>query len=338
MLLLAYYLRAWYAVGRDPPGRIVVPRYDAPEGLSPAAMRYLRRMDYDDRCFAAAVLDLAVKGGLAIEQEKAGLLRRRRRYTLHSAGPAAGGSRFSDDEALLHGALFATRTSIELDDANHALLNSAKQAHLKQIRKQFTPSLLRINGGWHGGGIALSLGAGGGLLWLASRAGFGPAWWFATKPGWIAIGAALVALLANLLFGRLLKAPTVAGRSVMDHIEGFRLYLDVAEGDELKLIDEPPLTPEIYERHLPAALALDVEQHWAERFSGVFATQATEHAPRWYSGDGWNTRDVARFTSGLGASFSSAIASASTAPGSGSGSGGGGSSGGGGGGGGGGGW
>ena len=338
LLLVAYYIRAWVAVGRDPPGRIVVPRYDAPQGQSPASMRYLRRMAYDDRCFAAAVLSLAVQGGLTIEQEKSGLLGRKRTYTLHSSRPASGGATFSEDEARLHGQLFASSTSVELDDKNQVLLNAVKLGHMKQLRKQFTPSLFRINGGWHGGGVVLTLLIGGGLIWLANRAGFAPTWWFATKPGWIAIGAGVAALLTNLAFGRLLKAPTIAGRAVMDHIEGFRLYLDVAEGDELKLIDEPPLTTELFERYLPAALALEVEQHWAERFSEVFATQAATHSPNWYRGDSWSTRDVARFSSGLGSSFSSAIASASTAPGSSSGGGGGGSSGGGGGGGGGGGW
>jgi uncharacterized membrane protein len=145
-------------------------------------------------------------------------------------------------------------------------------------------------------------------------------------------------LIANVAFGRLLKAPTVAGRSIMDQVEGFRLYLDVAEGDELRLVNAPPLTVRLYERYLPAALALEVEQRWAERFAAVFATQAASHAPTWYSGDAWNSGDVSRFTSDFGSSFSGAIASASTAPGSSSGSGGGGSSGGGGGGGGGGGW
>ena len=338
LLLVAYYIRAWVAVGRDPPGRIVVPRYDAPQGQSPASMRYLRRMAYDDRCFAAAVLSLAVQGGLTIEQEKSGLLGRKRTYTLHSSRPASGGAAFSEDEARLHGQLFASSTSVELDTKNQVLLNAVKLGHMKQLRKQFTPSLFRINGGWHGGGVVLTLLIGGGLIWLANRAGFAPTWWFATKPGWIAIGAGVAALLTNLAFGRLLKAPTIAGRAVMDHIEGFRLYLDVAEGDELKLIDEPPLTTELFERYLPAALALEVEQHWAERFSEVFATQAATHSPNWYRGDSWSTRDVARFSSGLGSSFSSAIASASTAPGSSSGGGGGGSSGGGGGGGGGGGW
>lgn len=237
LLLVAYYIRAWVAVGRDPPGRIVVPRYDAPQGQSPASMRYLRRMAYDDRCFAAAVLSLAVQGGLTIEQEKSGLLGRKRTYTLHSSRPASGGATFSEDEARLHGQLFASSTSVELDDKNQVLLNAVKLGHMKQLRKQFTPSLFRINGGWHGGGVVLTLLIGGGLIWLANRAGFAPTWWFATKPGWIAIGAGVAALLTNLAFGRLLKAPTIAGRAVMDHIEGFRLYLDVAEGDELKLID-----------------------------------------------------------------------------------------------------
>ena len=94
----------------------------------------------------------------------------------------------------------------------------------------------------------------------------------------------------------------------MVRVEGFRLYLDVAEGDDLRLIDAPPLTAELYERNLPAALALEVEQHWAERFARVFATRpAAGHAPRWYSGDEWDSPHVSRFSSSFGSAFSSAI-------------------------------
>ncbi|MFM1891012.1 MAG: hypothetical protein RLZ44_89, partial [Pseudomonadota bacterium] len=94
----------------------------------------------------------------------------------------------------------------------------------------------------------------------------------------------------------------------------------------------------LYEKNLPAALALGVEQNWAERFATVFATQAAAQSPSWYHGDSWNAGDISGFSSSFGSSFSSAISSASTPPGSSSGGGGGGSSGGGGGGGGGGGW
>ncbi len=336
--LLLYYLGVWHRVGRDPPKRVVIPRYEPPAGLSPAAMRFVRRMAYDDRCFAAAVLNLAVQGALRIEQASGGLLNRTRKFTLHRID-AAETTVLAEDERALRERLFASSSSVELDNANHVVLSGAKLEHLRALKARYMPSAFRANATWHALGIALSLLIGVfGVLLPAARGGFGPSWWFMTPPGWTALAAVAGALVANLAFGRLLKAPTVGGRATMDHIEGYRLYLDVAEGDELKLLDAPPLTVRLYERHLPAALALEVEQHWAERFATVFATQAAAHTPGWYSGDAWNTRNVARFTSGFGSSFSSAISSSSTAPGSSSGSGGGGSSGGGGGGGGGGGW
>jgi uncharacterized membrane protein YgcG len=336
--LLLYYLGVWQRVGRDPPGRPVIPRYEPPAGLSPAAMRYVRRMSYDDRCFAAAVLSLAVQGALRIEQASGGLLKRTGKFTLHRVDLPAEAA-LSEDERVLRDRLFAAASSIELDNDNHVVLSGAKLEHLRALKARYTPSAFRANGGWHALGIALSLLIGVfGVLIPALRSGFGPSWWFLTTPGRVALAAVGVALVANVAFGRLLKAPTVAGRATMDHVEGFRLYLDVAEGDELKLVDAPPLTVRLYERYLPAALALEVEQHWAERFATLFATQGAAHTPSWYSGDAWNSRNVARFTSGFGSSFSSAISSASTAPGSSSGRGGGGSSGGGGGGGGGGGW
>ena len=338
LLLVAYYVRAWQMVGRDPPGRIIVPQYEPPSDLSPASMRFLRRMAYDDRCFAAAVLSLAVKSGLMIGEKKSGPLKLKCAFTLHRTEPPAG-RQLSEDETLLRDEIFESEPSLALDNSNHARINRAKEAHKGLLEKRLTPKLLRINRRWHAGGIALSLLlAAVAILWPATRGGFGPTWWFATKAGWTAVGSALLALLANVAFARLLKAPTVAGRTVMDHIEGFRLYLDVAEGDELQLIDAPPLTAGLYERYLPAALALEVEQSWAERFARVFAAQPESHSPAWYSGDRWNTQDVGRFSSSFSSSFSSAIAAASTAPGSSSGGGGGGSSGGGGGGGGGGGW
>jgi uncharacterized membrane protein len=98
------------------------------------------------------------------------------------------------------------------------------------------------------------------------------------------------------------------------------------------------MTQQLFEAYLPAALALDVEQQWAERFASVLDIQAPDYHPRWYSGPGFNARNLGAFSSSLASSLNSAISSSSTAPGSKSGSGGGGSSGGGGGGGGGGGW
>lgn len=147
--------------------------------------------------------------------------------------------------------------------------------------------------------------------------------------------------LVNALFYHLLKAPTLSGRKIMDQIEGFKLYLSVAEQERLNLLNPPEKTPALFEKYLPYALALNVENAWSEQFAEVLAragTEAQPYHPVWYSGSSWDSFHTSRFTDSLGSSFAGAISSSSTAPGSSSGSGGGGSSGGGSGGGGGSGW
>ena len=137
-----------------------------------------------------------------------------------------------------------------------------------------------------------------------------------------------------------ISAPTTEGRAVLDRIAGFRQYLSIAERERLDRMTAPKDTPEIFERYLPYAIALGVENHWADRFRGVLAAAQAQGQQGfgWYAGSGSPWRDTGSFVNDVGATLASTVSSASTAPGSSSGSGGGGSSGGGGGGGGGGGW
>ena len=151
----------------------------------------------------------------------------------------------------------------------------------------------------------------------------------------ISLPAALVLsaiVLINIAFYDLLKAPTRLGRQVMDRIEGFRLYLSVAEKDRMNFHNPPERTPELFERFLPYALALGVEQAWSEQFDRVLAAAGQDpgransgYRPGWYSGNRFHGGRISDFASSLSGSFSGAIASSSTAPGSSSGSGGGGS-------------
>jgi hypothetical protein len=156
------------------------------------------------------------------------------------------------------------------------------------------------------------------------------------------VGLTIIAVLlvaTNFAFFHWLKAPTVEGRRLLDHIAGLRLYLGVAERDTLAAQKSPPMTVDEFQRFLPYALALGVEKTWADKFAaavGPAAAAAAASAIGWYQGGTYG--GISDFTGGLGSSLSGAISSSSTAPGSSSGGGGGGSSGGGGGGGGGGGW
>lgn len=163
----------------------------------------------------------------------------------------------------------------------------------------------------------------------------------AGSPGlYMLVATAVLMGLLNLLFFHLLRAPTVPGRRLLDQLEGFRMYMVTAEEERLKVLHPPEKTPELFERYLPYALALDCENQWNAKFATVLAAAAAAGAagPSWYSGRNWDAGRSGSFTDSLGSSLSSSVSSASTAPGSSSGSGGGGSSGGGGGGGGGSGW
>jgi uncharacterized membrane protein YgcG len=200
----------------------------------------------------------------------------------------------------------------------------------------------RSGGSWRmltGLAIALLGTAAGWALMYANSRGF-----IEVLPG---VAPAVLASFTLLAFGWL-QAPSVHGRRVMDQIDGFREYLGVAEEERLEYLHPPDKTPELFERFLPYAVALDVENTWAKRFAGVLAAAAAAGAAAgaassWYSGNQDIAGDPVSFTDRIGSELSDTIASSSTAPGSSSGSdsgggGGGGSSGGGGGGGGGSGW
>jgi uncharacterized membrane protein len=156
--------------------------------------------------------------------------------------------------------------------------------------------------------------------------------------------ALLLLVVVNFVFAYAIRSFTPEGRRLMDEIEGFQQFLTSVDGDRLQRAGAPAKTSGLFEKCLPYALALGVEQAWARQFEGVLAqaavagTSGTAYSPLWYSSNDFSGFSASSFASSFGGDFSSAISSASSSPGGSSGGGGGGSSGGGGGGGGGGGW
>jgi uncharacterized membrane protein YgcG len=386
-VLLGFYLWAWFRVGRDPAKGTIIPLFAPPTGFSPAGVRFVSRMGYDDKAFAAAVVDMAVKGGVLIQEDGGD-------YTLVHKDAAK--EALSRDEQLVTAQLFSGSKSVKLETENHTKIKNAIDALKKNLRMELEKIYFVTNSGYLGPGVVITL-LGIALVILMSRdraaAGFGAVWltvwtvacyflavtvykrWQAVRGGGLgkvatALFTTLFALpffageiagvvmlgvamsipaafnlaamgFLNALFYHLLKAPTLTGRKIMDQIEGFKLYLSVAEKERLNLLNPPEKTPALFEKYLPFALALDVENAWSEQFAEVLAKAGTEtqpYSPIWYSGSSWDSFHTSRFSDSLGGSFASAISSSSTPPGSSSGSGGGGSSGGGGGGGGGSGW
>ena len=384
-LVWIYYLAQWRRVGRDPRAGVIIPQYEAPDGFSPGALRHVERMGYDDRCFAADVVDLGVRGALRIRQDE-GVFTLQRRGDAPAALPAA--------EAALFQSTLGAQDELVLQQSEHETIGAARKQHKALLEQQdagryfLRNSALVLPGALIGLATLLLAALVGGLngaagfmlVWLsgwtvgvvllvsaAVAAWRQPA---STRSVAAAIGATLFALPfvlgeivgigvlvfsggagfalvaatligTNVAFHQWLKAPTLEGRKLLDRIAGLRLYLGVAERDELRRQNAPQMTRDEFEKFLPYALALGFEKTWADRFAaavGPAAAAAAAASLAWYSGTTGSLGNLSGLAGGLGSSLSGAISSSATAPGSSSGSGGGGSSGGGGGGGGGGGW
>ncbi len=93
----------------------------------------------------------------------------------------------------------------------------------------------------------------------------------------------------TVLFAFLMRAPTEAGRKLMDQIDGFLMYMNTAEKNRLNIDKEPPMTIKRFEALLPFAIALGVERPWSDRFNAALAANQVSDAdglyytPLWYS-------------------------------------------------------
>ncbi len=385
--LLFYYFYAWRRAGRGPDAGTVVPLFSPPDGLSAAAMRYIRKMGFDNRAFAAAIVQLGTLGRIRLVEGEKHFLSRAR-TTIEKTG---GEEDLPEPEASMMRRLFSSGNSILMDNKYHATFSSASSALESGLKSAYEGTLFKRNLGWSGFGILLIVVA----MWIpaalivaTSGADMAPmaigglvllgAAVFLFRLGgpgstarwvWRALGIlvgllGLVAGLSTIVLamnsGRALPmflpllalpfaisafwwmaAPTREGRAVMDRIAGFRRYLSITEEQRLETLHPPEKTPALFERYLPYAIALGVENQWAAGFASVLAAAAAagqSSSMAWYVGSSDPWSDTDGFVNQVGSSLASSVSSASTAPGSSSGSGGGGSSGGGGGGGGGGGW
>jgi len=358
ILLAAFYGMAWFLFGRDPPHGIIVPLFEAPDGLSPEAVRLVHAMRWDRKAFAAALLNCAVKGFLRI-REKDGA------YTLERTGKAAAACGLTPGETAMCGALFAEkRRTLELQPYNADAVQAAIDALEDTLFKE-TDRYYSDNDGplWSGVGLyALTFCAAfwfsedpwGDLFdlvvvaimvaiavsWLVAGLGL---WRDAiAKPGagrfvWAflamllavpfalivlamvhglgltisyAVFAPLVAGVALIwLFRGLLKAPRALGSATRDRIVGFKMYLETGEQDRLEAI-----TPEVFEKFLPDAVALDCETRWTRAFEAHAVPDARAHyAPGWYVGTMAALGGIG-FLAGLGGSLGGAAAAASVAP------------------------
>jgi hypothetical protein len=95
--------------------------------------------------------------------------------------------------------------------------------------------------------------------------------WYA----WTLSGALTALIIAG--FGSFMPARSLAGARVLCKVRGFADFLGRVEKDHIERLEK---TPELFDKYLPYAMALGVENKWAQAFGHITLQ------PKWHRGPG----------------------------------------------------
>ena len=338
-ILLFYYVYTWRKFGVDPPKPTPFPQFNPPDELSPASVGLLSRGLYFKDLLTVAIVNLAIKGHIKInEQKKSGLLGlfKNKEYELEMLKDNSG--RLPAEEEIVLRELFGGKTKKKIDGKYDSEIADLVTKFRKNLVKQWGP-LLREGNNYVFLVFPILISA----IYFFTFIFLLPL--FRSSIGPIIF---ILFLVSNgilfLIYQWLIRKPAKRKLKLRSLIKGFGMFLGAAEEKQIQRFNPPELTPELFEAYLPYAIALNTDEVWGKRFQDLLDKSGLRESynSSWtnYSGSNYGS-----FSHSMNSSLSNSIASASTQPSSSSsgggwsgGSGGGGFSGGGGGGGGGGGW
>jgi hypothetical protein len=151
-LLTRIYPIAWSALGfifvyyvvvalvlRWRPRRISVPRYEPPQGVSPAATAYLLERGRCERAYAAAIVSLAARGCISIQQQNVSFVLKKNRGSHTSLPP---------EESLILEALFPDNLdTYEFDPALNSRLLGAYGQFADKLKSIAQPDFILAHSG-----------------------------------------------------------------------------------------------------------------------------------------------------------------------------------------------
>ena len=149
-ITLAFYLVAWWRVGRDPRAAPVMPLYEAPDGYSPGALRFIERHGYDDRCFGADLLDVAARGAATIAVVAG-------KYSIQATHPSNSIAAPEPEQELYDGLLRYHSEPLVLDSSASAKVAPVCTTHARRLNADYGKLLYSAHRGLSTIGIAFSL-------------------------------------------------------------------------------------------------------------------------------------------------------------------------------------
>ena len=244
----------------------LVVEFGPPQNMRPAELGLILDESADTKDVTATIVDLAVRGYLTIA-EGAG----KADWTLTQKNGPEISALLPYERTLLYG-LFSGRDTVKLSDLKGTFSPTLRMAE-GQIyadslsRRLFTSNPTQARAAWGCLGFALV------LVGFAAAVGLGLAF------GWGLVGLAIVisgiALAATFPF---MPQRTAAGRDLLQHTLGFRLYMTTAEKYRQQFAEKA----QIFTQLLPYAIVFGCVNQWAKAFEGIDTAAANSG---WYAGN-----------------------------------------------------
>jgi hypothetical protein len=155
-------------------------------------MRFITKMGLDNRGFAAALVNMGVKGHVKLTEEDGGWLSGDKRL-IHRL---AGAEQLSVEEEAVLPELGQVGETIEMKQANHARFSAAKKALADNLKTRYEGTMFARNTGWAAAGVLIVAAA----IWMAAVAvvaatGGANAWQAGVTLGCLAFAATMTALV-----------------------------------------------------------------------------------------------------------------------------------------------
>ena len=277
--IIMFYL--WHNFGRDQGGkRTIIAEYEAPDNLTPAELGTIIDETADNKDISAEIIYLAVQGYLRIIQEEKKGIFGGLEYKLEKLKEID--DNLEKHEKMLVESIFQEKFVEKNDQGNEVVLLSALKkkfaSELQKIRKQIYQSVVdngyfktspqKVRGLYTTLGVVAMIGA----------------WFMGPVFDWLGVVAIASSGLVVLIFGFIMPKKNVKGTRAKEKILGLKEYLRIAEKDRIDFHNAPEKKPEIFEKLLPFAIVLGVENEWAKQFEGIYVKN-----PDWYSSSSLQT-------------------------------------------------
>jgi len=271
LLALAGIGGVWWVVDREPLNKSVTVQYSPPPDLSPAEASALLEDSLRARAIVATVVDLAVRGYLSIEPAAgAGEHAGKEDYLFRNLRRHNWANELAPHELGLMEHIFEYGEQPSLATLWHGLPDYLPQINNRVFASLAAKKMYRVNPIWSGtvvtfGGFVVFL-----FLWLLAKI-------FNVKltDHDVLNPVCFVLSMAILFFiSRRITLKSTLGAERWRHVKGFQEFMGRVEAERMRSI-----SPDLFEKFLPYAIALGVERAWTTHLKGMLTRPLS-----WYAG------------------------------------------------------